>query len=246
MRSEADWFELADPSAIPLITAPSSPGKIRITRFAKGEPGIGWQLTLEECPAAVQQEKIMAADAAGIVKIENSNGYIVEQMDKPPRENSKQAEWRPQAPVTQRCEDRTQMPRRVLRCVNNKQVEFSAAELAQASDHADRAKSALSPLPRLGAGPVKLGLFRYRQDKQIEIPNFKDPKRLYRISSRLVFVGLTLRSFVVHHFADVMSRRDRNVCRWPVYALLPPLIVKCISATIKAGGMVQIVFSGSG
>ena len=89
MRTETNRLELADPFAIPLVTAPSSPGKIRITRFAKGEPGIGRQLTLEECLAAVQQEKIMAADAAGIVKIENSNGYIVEQMDKPPRENSK-------------------------------------------------------------------------------------------------------------------------------------------------------------
>jgi hypothetical protein len=143
-------------------------------------------------------------------------------MDKPPRENSKEAEWRPQAPVTQRCEDRTQMPWWILRCVNNKQIEFSAAELAQATDHADRAKSALSPLPRLGAGPVKLGLLRYREDKQIEIPNFKDPKRLYRISSKLI-VGLTPQSFVVHHFADVMSRRDRNVCRLPVYVFLPPL-----------------------
>src|ERR1700678_2103256 len=120
MRSEADWPELADPFAIPLVTAPPSPGKIRITRFAKGEPGIGWQLTLKECPATVQQKKIMAADAAGIVKIENSDGHTVEQMDKPPRENSKEAEWRPQAPVTQRCEDRTQMPWWILRCVNNK------------------------------------------------------------------------------------------------------------------------------
>ncbi len=95
MRSEADRLKLADPFAIPLVAAPTSPGKIRITRFAEGQPRIGRQLALEQRPAAVQQEKIMAADTAGVVKIKNCDGYIVEQMDKPPCENCKQAEWRP-------------------------------------------------------------------------------------------------------------------------------------------------------
>ncbi len=107
------------------------------------------------------------------------------------------------------------MPWRILRCVDNQQIEFSAAELAQASDHADRAEHALAPLPRLGAGPVKFSLLRYGEDKQFKVPNFKDPKRLHWIASKLVFAGLTLQSFAVHHFADVMFRRDRTFAVGP-------------------------------